>query len=171
MGASCDCCSDSKSGNTAGNSDIDRLRVPKQVSTTESSIEWQSSGGDDTSEIDAMHRVSAVELGDFVVKRMNNKTLDRLWQHLDEDGSGQIESDEVLNILQWMGVLYVAYRFKRDGNTGPPKINKKKLKTQFVPMKDWIVTNKMQTKRQVRKNEFRKLFGAWLKEYALTLVS
>ena len=63
-------------------------------------------------ELDDLHRVIPAELGQFVIKKMNNKTLDRLWKHLDEDGSGQIERDEVLNILQWMAVLYVAFRFR-----------------------------------------------------------
>merc|ERR1719237_672813 len=66
-------------------------------------------------EVDELHRVNATELGQFVLKKMNNKTLDRLWKHLDEDGSGQIEREEVLNILQWMAVLYVAFRFRQQG--------------------------------------------------------
>eukprot|EP01083_Nonionella_stella_P053202 140830_1 len=117
------------------------------------------------SEMDELHRVSAVELGQFVLKKMNNKTLDRLWKHLDEDNKGQIERDEVLNILQWMAVLYVAFRFRQQGGQGQPQINKRKLKQQFIPVKDWILEEKMNTKRVVRREEFRKLFGAWLKSY------
>ena len=61
---------------------------------------------------DDLHFVSPEELGQFILKKMNNKTLNRLWKHLDEDGVGYIIQDEVLNILQWMSVLYVAFRFR-----------------------------------------------------------
>eukprot|EP00483_Globobulimina_turgida_P007597 UN07612 len=116
-------------------------------------------------EMDEFHQVTATELGKFVLKKMNNKTLDRLWKHLDEDATGQIERDEVLSILQWMAVLYVAFRFRQHGGVGQPQINKKKLKIQFVPVNKWILQNKMNTKRFVRREEFRKLFGQWLKAY------
>ena len=62
--------------------------------------------------IDELHRVNASELGSFITKKMNNRTLDRLWKHLDEDDSGHISHEKVLNILQWMSVLYVAFRFR-----------------------------------------------------------
>merc|ERR1711971_713136 len=107
-------------------------------------------------ELDELHLVRASELGQFVIKKMNNKTLDRLWKHLDEDNSGQIERTEVLNILQWMSVLYVAFRFRQQGGQGQPQINKRKLKAQFVPVKDWILENKMNTKSVVTREEFRK---------------
>ena len=70
-----------------------------------------TSDSNDT-EVDELHRVNASELGKFVIKKMNNKTLDRLWKHLDEDQTGHISREEVLNILQWMSVLYVAFRFR-----------------------------------------------------------
>ena len=62
--------------------------------------------------IDDLHRIIPAELGQLVTKKMNNKTLDRLWKHLDEDGSKEIGRDDVLNVLQWMGVLYIAFRFR-----------------------------------------------------------
>merc|ERR1719319_399931 len=124
-----------------------------------------SSYGSDA-EMDELHRIEPAELGRFVLKKMNNKTLDRLWKHLDEHNSGQIERTEVLNILQWMSVLYVAFRFRQQGGQGQPQINKRKLKAQFVPVKDWILENKMNTKNVVTREEFRKTFGAWLKEYS-----
>lgn len=123
-----------------------------------------TSDSNDT-EVDELHRVNASELGKFVIKKMNNKTLDRLWKHLDEDQTGHISRDEVLNILQWMSVLYVAFRFRQQGGQGQPQINKRKLKAQFVPVKDWILANKMNTKKVVHRAEFRKVFGAWLEEY------
>mmetsp|Transcript_31439 Transcript_31439/g.50925 ORF Transcript_31439/g.50925 Transcript_31439/m.50925 type:complete len:172 (-) Transcript_31439:352-867(-) len=167
MGATC--CK-GRSDNDVGGADT--LRNPKYTPTeTDTLLRSETASAsetDDDTELDELHRVTPVELGNFVVKKMNNKTLDRLWRHLDEDGSGEIERDEVLNILQWMAVLYVAFRFKQQGGQGQPTINKKKLKRQFVPVKDWIVNNKMQTKRVVKRDEFRKLFGAWLKEYSST---
>ena len=89
------------------------LSNPNSNRTTKS-LERESSASSAMSdgELDDLHRVVPAELGQFVIKKMNNKTLDRLWKHLDEDGSGQIERDEVLNILQWMAVLYVAFRFR-----------------------------------------------------------
>lgn len=78
--------------------------------TTASPGTEQSFGSD--SEMDELHRIDPSELGRFVLKKMNNKTLDRLWKHLDEHNSGQIEREEVLNILQWMAVLFVAFRFR-----------------------------------------------------------
>merc|ERR1719464_164086 len=116
-------------------------------------------------ELDELHLVRASELGQFVMKKMNKKTVDRLWKHLDEDNSEHIGRTEVLNSLQWMSVLYVAFRFRQQGGQGQPQINKRKLKAQFVPVKDWILENKMNTKKVVHRAEFRKVFGAWLEEY------
>ena len=79
---------------------------------TPSAFASENSGDGNDTEVDELHRVNASELGKFVIKKMNNKTLDRLWKHLDEDNSGHISREEVLNILQWMSVLYVAFRFR-----------------------------------------------------------
>ena len=92
------------------NNKFDKLSNPYSNRTNKSDTSISSAASD--GEVDELHRVNATELGDFVLKKMNNKTLDRLWKHLDEDGSGQIERKEVLNILQWMAVLYVAFRFR-----------------------------------------------------------
>jgi len=141
---------------------------PDSASIASSVFDRENSGSvtsDNDTEVDELHRVNASELGKFVIKKMNNKTLDRLWKHLDEDNSGHISRDEVLNILQWMSVLYVAFRFRQQGGQGQPQINKRKLKAQFVPVKDWILENKMNTKKVVHRAEFRKVFGAWLEEY------
>lgn len=65
-----------------------------------------------TTDMDDLHYVDYAELGNFILKKMNTKTLNRLWRHLDEDAQGHIEKEEVLNILQFTAVLYVAFRFK-----------------------------------------------------------
>jgi len=119
-----------------------------------------------TTEVDEIHLVSATDLGAFVIKKMSSKTLDKLWKNLDVDECGEIDRTQVLNILLWMSVLYVAFRFRRRHRNGSPEINKRKLKVQFVPVKDWILENKMSTdSSRVTRAEFRKTFGAWLKEY------
>ena len=70
-------------------------------------------------EIDDLHRVIPAELGQFFIDKTNNKALDtcliimdRVWKHLDETGSGRIKRDQILDMLQWMAVLYVTYRFR-----------------------------------------------------------
>jgi len=119
-----------------------------------------------TTEVDEIHLVSATDLGAFVIKKMSSKTLDKLWKNLDVDECGEIDRTQVLNILMWMSVLYVAFRFRRRHRNGSPQINKRKLKVQFVPVNDWILENKMSTdSSRVTRAEFRKTFGAWLKEY------
>eukprot|EP01084_Bolivina_argentea_P237254 398780_1 len=70
--------------------DTDKLKSNKN------NVEASSSASSSYDDLDDLHRVKPSELGGFVLKKMNSKTLDRLWKHLDEDGSGQIERDEVL---------------------------------------------------------------------------
>jgi len=116
-------------------------------------------------ELDELHRVNASELGKFVIQKMSTETLDRLWKRSDEDNSGHISRGEVRNTLQWMSVYYVDFSFRQQGGQCQLQINKRKLKAQFVPVTDWILENKMNTKKVVHRPEFRKVFGAWLEEY------
>eukprot|EP01083_Nonionella_stella_P196274 722335_1 len=141
------------------------INTKKRNTDTVSETEDSSSAVTTDLELDEVHRVTATELGNFVLSNMNKKTLNHLWKHLDEDGSGEIERREVLTILQWMSVLYVTWRFKQNGGVGKPKIDKKKLKLQFVPVNDWIILHKMDSKSGVKKTELCKVFGNWLLEY------
>ena len=64
--------------------------------------------------MDDSHRISIDELRRFVMTRMNSNTIDRLWNLLDGDGTGEIERNdpEILGVLQWMGVLFIAFQFR-----------------------------------------------------------
>lgn len=61
---------------------------------------------------DDLHNVDFLALSEFILKKMTPNTMKRLWKHLDPDGSGFIENDEVLNALQFTAVLFVAFRYK-----------------------------------------------------------
>jgi len=147
------------------NSKVDTRAVSLMRLTTVELKDGETELDGDGDSLDELHCVGAMELGEFVRKQMSTKTLNRLWTHLDEDDSGEIERTELLNILQWMAVLYVAFRFRKRGGHGQPQIDKAKLKLQFVPVKEWILKHKMDTKSVVTRDEFRQTFGAWLKEY------
>ena len=67
---------------------------------------------DDVLILDDVHLVVPEELGYFMIRKMNNKTLDRIWIHLDKDGTGEVDEYDILNVLQWMAVLYVAFVFR-----------------------------------------------------------
>ena len=77
-------------------------------STSESESKYDA---DDSTTDELDHRVNAADLGHFLHYRMTNKVLDRVWKHLDENNSG-IERTDILNVLQWMAVLYMAYRYR-----------------------------------------------------------
>jgi len=141
-----------------------RVNVPQYLAQSANAT---VPGDDKKGDIDmnALHRVNASELGTFIIEKVNEKTLDRLWKHLAEDEAGHISREKVLVVLQWMSVLYVAFRFRLRGGMGQPEIDKIKMKTQFVPVKDWILETKMNSKQEVHRAEFRKVFGGWLKEY------
>ena len=63
----------------------------------------------------------------------------------------------------------ITYKYNKyiqqGGGEGRPEINKNILKEKFIPVKDWILKIKMNDKTYVTKEEFRKLFGQWLKQY------
>eukprot|EP01083_Nonionella_stella_P172913 594782_1 len=116
------------------------INTKKRNTDTVSETEDSSSAVTTDLELDEVHRVTATELGNFVLSNMNKKTLNHLWKHLDEDGSGEIERREVLNILQWMSVLYVAWRFKQNGGKGKPEIDKKKKYRKCTRLKSSHIT-------------------------------
>ena len=112
-------------------------------------------------------QVDIGDMGAFMLKKMTNKTVSKLWSHIDEDDSGGIEADEVLSLMTFTAVLYDAYKNRVNGNKNNVKLNKPKIRMHLAPLCNWIETTKMVNEhKKVGKEEFTKLFGAWLKEYA-----
>ena len=53
-----------------------------------------------------------------------------------------------------------------NGGKGQPKINKKLIKKEMMDVAEWIKNEKMKTKTYINKDEYKKTFGPWLKEYS-----
>ena len=60
---------------------------------------------------DDLNHVELSELSIFILKKVNNKTIDRLWKHLRDDNN-QVTKKDVLPTLQFTAVLYIAYRYR-----------------------------------------------------------
>lgn len=52
------------------------------------------------------------------------------------------------------------------GGKGQPKIDKKLIKKEMTVVAEWIKKEKMKTKKNIKKNEYRETLGLWLKEYS-----
>ncbi|ETO09611.1 annexin VI isoform 1, partial [Reticulomyxa filosa] len=104
------------------------------------------------------------EFASFVQKRMNDATVNKIWAHLDADNSGEIEKEELLSLLVFTCVLFQAFVAKTNKQDAP-KIDKKAMKEELRPMKDWIVESKMVNKESIQKAEFTTLLGGWIMEY------
>eukprot|EP01084_Bolivina_argentea_P162974 283569_1 len=114
--------------------------------------------------IDALHTITALELSEFVSKKINSQTIDRLWKHM-TDGKSHIGKNQIISALQFTGVLYVAFKYRKEGGHDQPEINKKIIKQQMKQVAEWMKNEKMNSKKIVHKNEYKAIFGQWLKEY------
>mmetsp|Transcript_68444 Transcript_68444/g.108687 ORF Transcript_68444/g.108687 Transcript_68444/m.108687 type:complete len:492 (-) Transcript_68444:186-1661(-) len=114
---------------------------------------------------DTLDKVSALRLSEFIEKTMNKATLAKVWQKLDEDGSDTIDAEEVDSILLLIAILFVAIDFKDKGVTGKPKIDKTELKILMRPIGEWMKSVKFTEQTVITKEEFRKTFSSWLREY------
>ncbi|ETO23198.1 hypothetical protein RFI_13989 [Reticulomyxa filosa] len=110
------------------------------------------------------------EFASFVQKRMNDATVNKIWAHLDADNSGEIEKEELLSLLVFTCVLYQAFVAKTNKQEAP-KIDKKAMKDELKPMRDWIVECKMVDKESIQKSEFTTVLGGWIMEYHQEIIS
>ena len=109
-------------------------------------------------------RVDSVFL--FNSTKMKKVTIDKLWKHLDDDGSGVIERGEIKGCLDLASKLCVAYRFTEQGMKGKPKIDTKEISRIMKPVSKWILAEKMKNENDViKKDELRSKLGQWLLEY------
>ena len=109
------------------------------------------------------------DMGSFMLGKMTDKTVNKLWTHIDESGSGLIGHDEVLSLMTFTAVLYNAYkqRVNKVANAENKKLDKNKIRKHLTPLCNWIGTTKMvNDHKQIGKQDFTKLFGKWLQEYA-----
>eukprot|EP01083_Nonionella_stella_P163592 538927_1 len=113
--------------------------------------------------LDKLYDFTAAELGNFVLKKVDpgNETLNHMWTLIDKNESDQICAHQVLAVLQDISILYVSLRSKTDADI----VNKLRITQQVKPIAEWIVSNKMNSKRVVSKEEVREVFGNWLLEY------
>ena len=64
-------------------------------------------------ELDELHRFSPAELSQFVLKKLDSQIMDRLWKHIDKDGTGHLKRKLlILRILAYLSVSYVTYRYE-----------------------------------------------------------
>ena len=61
--------------------------------------------------VDELNRVEIKDLSVFILKKVNNKTIDRLWRHL-SDKNGLITANDIHSTLQFTAVLFIAYRYR-----------------------------------------------------------
>lgn len=58
-----------------------------------------------------LNHVEISDLRAFILEKVNNKTMDRLWKHI-SDESQRITSNDILSTLQFTAVLFIAYRYR-----------------------------------------------------------
>ena len=114
------------------------------------------------------------EFGVFIVEKVNDKTAQRLMQHLksgndkrnddgDEYEDDVIKSHQCIHVMLFACVLYLKYVEKTE-NKPEIQIDKKKLKKALMPSYNWMMENKLKDDMTIPKSNY-KILGEWLQEF------
>ena len=147
---------------------------PEEV---EEEIERQHSGQDEIDEYDP-YDLDEGEFGIFIVEKVNDKTAQRLMQHLksgsskrkvtdcdeDEYEEDVIKSHQCIHVMLFACVLYLKYVEKTE-NKPEIQIDKKRLKKALMPSFNWMLENKLKDDMTTIQKSNYKILGEWLQEY------
>eukprot|EP01084_Bolivina_argentea_P274228 467352_1 len=121
--------------------------------------------------------VNEKEFGQFILEKVNEKTAQRLMQHLknaqsktssssNEDDNDIIKASQCIHVLLFACVLFLKYKEKTEKKP-EIQIDKKKLKKSLMPGFNWMLQNKLKNNKTVKKSQY-KILGQWLQEYYKT---
>jgi len=146
-------------------------KSPRIVITTPSMIEEENKVQAAQKTYDP-YDINEAEFGAFIIEKVNEKTAQRLMQHLKQGSKGKAndESDDdviggkqCIHVLLFACVLFLKYKEKVE-KRAEVQIDKKKLKKSLMPSYNWIMENKLTDNATLQKSKY-KILGKWLKEY------
>jgi len=117
---------------------------------------------------DDLHNIPIADLANYILTAMNPGAIAKVWQHLDPNKSGFIDKKDIINLLIFTTVSYIAQKLKAQGINENPKIDKNKLKARFGDLVQWIDKTKMRDNTKLKQEDFQTTFGGWLQEYSAT---
>ena len=111
----------------------------------------------------------------FTGKYLTDKVVDKIWQKLDNDSNGYIEtSEDIANAIAFMAMMYKVRMYQKKNKTKEkPKFKKSELLDEVQHISMWIVKkygkkddsiDKLFVYR-VTKNEFKNGLKGWMDEY------
>eukprot|EP01083_Nonionella_stella_P034485 94375_1 len=116
--------------------------------------------------------VDEKQFGRFIIEKVNEKTANRLMQHL-KTGKNKVGDDEVIKpsqiiiVLLYACVLYLKY-IEKTQKKEEVKVDKKRLKQSLMPAFNWMLENRFGSEYNVSNGlntgEYKQL-GTWLIEY------